>query len=228
MQGLILIDKPAGISSFGVVSRVRGIIKAKEGQKLKVGHSGTLDPLATGLLVIAIGSYTKKIPLLIKQDKTYEVCMKLGQKSATGDSEGEITDTSDVKPNLDQIKEALVHFTGELSQTPPAYSAIKVNGQRAYKLARSGKEVKLEPRPIRIIQNKLTSYNYPDVCFITEVSSGTYIRSLAEDLGEYLKTGAYMKNLRRTKIGSYKIDQAVALDQLTYSKIETSLFTLEI
>lgn len=227
MNGLLLVDKPKGISSFGVVSRIRGTIKAHTGQKLKVGHSGTLDPAATGLLVIAIGKYTKRIPELIKQDKTYEVTMTLGQASSTGDSEGEITKISDKVPSLDNLKKTIMSFEGDIMQTPPKYSAIKINGQRAYKLAREGREVKIEPRPARVNSIKLTGYNYPGVDFVADVGSGTYIRSLVEDIGDDLSIGAYMSDLRRTKIGSFDLIKAINLDNLNYSKIEKALFTLE-
>jgi tRNA pseudouridine55 synthase len=246
MEGLLLVDKPAGISSFGVVSKVRWIITqgtrkmhADRGYcnqpnepkkvckcKTKVGHTGTLDPAATGLLILAIGKYTKKVPELIKQDKTYEVTMTLGQTSSTGDKEGKITDISDVVPTKESIQTALHKFTGELMQTPPIYSAIKINGQRAYDLARKGKEVVIEPRPVKIYKNELISYSYPIVCFISEVGSGTYIRSLVQDIGENLGTGAYMSDLRRTQIGSFSISSAITLDELNIENIQIHLRTL--
>lgn len=223
-----MIDKPAGISSFKVVSRVRGIIKSHTGDKLKVGHSGTLDPMATGLLLLAIGStYTKKLTGLVKKDKTYEATMFLGKTSTTGDSEGQITEKSAIVPAKNQITEALHKFTGVIRQTPPIYSAIKVNGQRAYDLARRGKKVQLEPRKVEIMSIQLLDYDYPLVNFRCEVSSGTYIRSLVEGIGKHLKCGAYMSGLRRTKIGEYGIDDAVLIDGLDYSKISKHIFTLE-
>lgn len=227
MQGLILIDKPAGVSSFRVVSRVRGIIRAQTGQKLKVGHSGTLDPMATGLLLLAIGPYTKKLAELIKQDKTYNVTMHLGKVSTTGDREGEITSASDIIPTNGQIQDIARDFTGIMMQTPPIYSAIKINGQRAYDLARKGKQIKIEPRKVIISGINLIDYEYPLVKFTAEVSSGTYIRSLVQDMGNQLGCGAYMSDLRRTKIGPYKLEDAVVLDNLDYSKIDQHLFTLD-
>lgn len=227
MQGFILINKPKGLSSFRVVSKVRGIIRENTGQKLKVGHSGTLDPQATGLLLLAIGSYTKKLSELIKKDKTYEVIICLGKISTTGDAEGAIIDKSNKEPTLNEIKTALSYFEGELMQTPPVFSAIKINGQRAYNLARKGKKVDIPARKIVIYKNKLTDYNYPFIKFISNVSSGTYIRTLAQDIGEYLKTSAYMSDLKRTKIDNYRLDDAVDLNDLTYSKINQSLLTLE-
>lgn len=227
MQGLLLIDKPSGISSFGVVALVRKAITQETGKKIKVGHTGTLDPLATGLLVLAIGKYTKLAPQIIKHDKTYDVTMRLGQKTSTADSEGKITDVSKSKPPQKAIEAVLNDLQGEILQTPPAFSAIKVGGQRAYKLAREGKKVELKPRKVRIITNQLIVYKYPLVNFKTEVSSGTYIRSLVEDIGEYLGVGAYMSQLRRIKVGQFDIGQTIQTDRISYSMIDKHLITLE-
>lgn len=247
MEGLLLVNKPAGISSFGVVSKVRYIItqdlrqshsdrgychQQNEPQKtckcrVKVGHTGTLDPAATGLLVLAIGKYTKKVPELIKQDKTYQVTMTLGQVSTTGDKEGVLKVVSSTVPTKKQILEALENFTGQIMQTPPAFSAIKINGQRAYDLARKGKEVSIEPRPVKIYSNKLISYNYPSIEFDSEVGSGTYIRSLVEDIGKYLGTGAYMSDLRRTKIGWFNIKDALTMDTLSTDSMQQNILYLK-
>ncbi|MFO0881902.1 MAG: tRNA pseudouridine(55) synthase TruB [Candidatus Saccharimonadales bacterium] len=228
IEGLLLVDKPAGVSSFGVVAKVRGVLRAHFGIKnIKVGHTGTLDPAATGLLVLAIGTYTKRVPELLKQDKTYEVTMKLGETSTTGDKEGEITAVSNTQPTEQAVADALQAFTGQIMQTPPAFSAIKVNGQRAYNLARKGKEVVIEPRQVTIYKNELVSYEYPYVRFTSEVGSGTYIRSLVEDIGNMLETGAYMSNLRRTSIGDFSIENAVPLADIMYATIEQNLVTLE-
>ena len=228
IEGLLLVDKPAGVSSFGVVAKVRGVLRAHFGVKnIKVGHTGTLDPAATGLLVLAIGKYTKRVPELLKQDKVYEVTMKLGETSTTGDKEGDISVVSDAEPTKEVILEALLAFTGQIMQTPPAFSAIKVNGQRAYNLARKGKEVVIEPRQVTIYKNELVSYEYPYVRFTSEVGSGTYIRSLVEDIGNMLETGAYMSNLRRTSIGDFSIENAVPLADIMYATIEQNLVTLE-
>jgi len=211
VNGILLIDKPSGWTSFDVVNYVRKIIANHEGKKprqVKVGHIGTLDPLATGLLVLLLGDYTKRALSLTKLDKTYEVTMKLGETSTTGDDEGEKTFTSDTQPSRADVEKALQNFTGEIMQIPPAYSAVKVNGQRAYKLARAGKPVEIEPRPVTIHSAKLKSYEYPAVEFTAKVSSGTYIRTLVEDIGRQLKTGAYMSDLRRTNIGKLTIKEA--------------------
>jgi tRNA pseudouridine55 synthase len=220
IEGILLVDKPEGWTSFDVVAKVRGICKAETGiKRFKVGHSGTLDPAATGLLVLALGTYTKRIPELIKKDKTYEVTMCLGKTSTTGDKEGGLTEVSSAEPTKEQILAALKQFTGDIMQTPPAFSAIKIDGQRAYDLARKGKEVKIEPRPAKIYSNKLTSYEYPFVKFTSKVGSGTYIRSLVEDIGKELGTGAYMSDLRRTQVGQFSVDDAVLPEKLSPSVI---------
>ncbi len=209
-DGILLVDKPSGWSSFDVVAKVRNILRKEAGKKVKVGHTGTLDPLATGLMVVVVGSYCKRASEFSKLDKTYEVTMKLGQTSSTGDEEGEKTEVSSKNPSKDKVLAALQSFEGESMQTPPIYSAIKINGQRAYKLARKGEEVAIEPRKIRVNNIELTDYNYPEIHFTTSVSSGTYIRSLVEDIGKKLETGAYMSDLRRTIVGEFKIEQAIS------------------
>ena len=229
MNGILLVDKPKDWTSFDVVGKVRSIItkspelNATGKKRFPVGHTGTLDPQATGLLVLLLGNYTKKAPQLTKLDKTYEVTMKLGEISTTGDEEGEKTKTSDKQPTKEEIEEALQKFTGEIMQTPPAYSAIKVNGQRAYKLARAGKTVEIEPRKVTIYKSELQSYDYPFVKFTAEVSSGTYIRSLVEDLGKTLGTGAYMSDLNRTKIGHFDIADALCVNDLCEARLKQTL-----
>ena len=230
MQGILLVDKPKNWTSFDVVNRVRRIVATLEGKKpknCKVGHTGTLDPLATGLLVLLIGKdYTRRAQELTKLDKTYEVTMKLGETSSTGDEEGKKTVVSDTVPTREAILEALATFTGEIMQTPPAFSAIKVDGKRAYDLAREGKEVRLQARPVTIYDLRLTKYEYPYVEFTADVSSGTYIRSLAEDLGAHLNTGAYMSNLRRTRVGGFDIANAVVVEGLDATIIQKHLVAL--
>lgn len=215
MDGLLLIDKPKGWTSFDVVAKVRGLLRQSGVIKPKVGHTGTLDPMATGLLVLTLGSYCKRAQEFSKLDKTYEVTMKLGETSTTGDEEGKKTKVSDDQPSLTDVKAALQIFVGHIEQTPPIYSAIKVNGQRAYKLARQGKEVALEPRKVVIHSLRLTNYAYPTVSFTAKVSSGTYIRSLVGDIGKQLKTGAYMTDLIRTEVGQFQLNEAKGVDGLT-------------
>ena len=162
IEGVLLVDKPKGWTSFDVVNYVRRRVAEAEGKKpknCKVGHTGTLDPLATGLLVILVGkNYTRRAQEMMKQDKTYEVTMKLGQTSATGDEEGEKTVITSVQPEKETIAAALQKYTGEIMQTPPTFSAMKIDGKRAYELAREGKEVKLEPRLVTIHSISLTDY----------------------------------------------------------------------
>jgi len=230
MNGIILIDKPQGWTSFDAVNKVRRAIQYSDlnvtGKKrFPVGHTGTLDPMATGLLVLLLGRYTKKAPGLTKLDKTYEVSMRLGQTSTTGDEEGEKTKVSDKQPSLEEIQQVLAQFVGDIMQTPPAFSAIKINGQRAYKLARAGKAPELEARPVHIDSIESISYEYPDIRFTTEVSSGTYIRSLVEDAGKALGTGAYMNGLRRTKVGKYSITDAISPEDITPEIISAHAFS---
>ena len=209
---VILVDKPAGISSFGVVARVRRYLTNRAGRKVKVGHCGTLDPFATGLLILVSGKFTKRAGEFSGLDKTYQATICLGAESTTGDPEGEITEVSDSAPVLEQAKDVLDKFVGEIEQTPPVYSAIKVNGQRAYKLARSGQAVDMPTRRVKIYDIKLINYNYPYLTIEAKVSSGTYIRSLAMDIGEELGVGAYTVRLRRLSVGDYSVDDAHGLD----------------
>jgi tRNA pseudouridine55 synthase len=227
MQGLLLVDKPAGWTSFDVVNYVRRIVATAEGKKpknIKVGHTGTLDPFATGLLILLIGKeYTRQAGEYSKLDKTYEVTMKLGATSTTGDPEGKIEAVSDTTPTLKAVQEAVEEFRGQIEQVPPAYSAIKVDGQRAYKLARAGKEVKIDPRPVTINRLEIVSYDYPVIQLVADVSSGTYIRTLVEDIGAKLTTGAYTTALRRTSILEYGIKDSTPVKELTAEALTAKL-----
>lgn len=213
-DGRILVDKPAGITSFGVVARIRRVLSEKAGKKVKVGHTGTLDPFATGLMILVYGKETKNAMSLTKLDKVYEATIRLGQTSSTGDPEGEVIPVSSIVPSEAAVREALEGFVGEMTQTPPAFSAIKINGVRAYKLAHKGQEVEMPSRQVTIHSLELLEYSYPDVKIRTHVSSGTYIRTLAEDVGEVLGIGAYCAELRRTRIAGYDIADAQTLEQL--------------
>jgi tRNA pseudouridine55 synthase len=219
LNGILLVDKPAGISSFGVVAKVRWILSQATGKKVKIGHAGTLDPFATGLLILLIGKATKQADQFLKLDKTYEATLTLGATSTTADPEGEITKVSDQVPTLDEIEEVLKKFVGAIQQTPPIFSAIKVNGQRAYKLARKGQEVVMQPREVTIYDISNVVYAYPCLSFSIKVSSGTYIRSLAVDIGENLGVGAYLTILRRTSIDEHDIKDAVVTDNLDETDI---------
>ena len=219
MDGVLLINKPKGWTSHDIVAKVRGILRKESGRKkLKVGHAGTLDPQATGLLIILVGSYCKRAQEFLKLDKTYKVEVFLGQTSTTDDSEGEKTPVSSEQPLEEDVKKVLSEFVGEIEQVPPQFSAIKVDGKRAYSQARSGKKVDLAPRKVTINSLKNISYDYPHIRFTTDVSSGTYIRSLARDIGEKLGAGAYMSELERTKIDKYIVSEAVRPDVETLAK----------
>lgn len=220
---ILLIDKPAGWTSFDVVAKIRGSIRAgyaEKGEKptkrqLRVGHAGTLDPFATGLLIILLGEACKQAGDFLKLDKIYEATVTLGQTSTTGDPEGELTTVSDTVPTLEQVQDALKGFQGPIQQIPPAFSAIKVNGQRAYKLARKGEKVEIPVRTVTIYSLELLDYSYPELKIRTHVSSGTYIRTLAEDIGKTLGTGAYCSQLRRTQITDWKIADAQSIASIT-------------
>ena len=207
-DGTLLIDKPSHMTSFGVVARVRRQLSQHAGKKVKVGHTGTLDPFATGLMIIVVGKECKNAGMYSKLDKVYEATIRLGQTSTTGDPEGELTDVSNRVPTHDEVVTALAQFSGEITQTPPIYSAIKIDGQRAYKLAREGKEVTIPERQVTIYSLDLINYAYPLVRIRTHVSSGTYIRTLAEDIGKVLHTGAYCSELRRTRISEWDVASA--------------------
>ena len=211
MDEVIIIDKPQGMTSFGVVARLRRVLSNQAGKKVKVGHTGTLDPFATGLMIIVTGKKCREAETFTKLDKWYEAEIILGKNSSTGDPEGEITDMSDYEPSLEEVQWVIGQFVGKIEQTPPIFSAIKINGERAYKLAREGKQVEIPKRVIEIYSLELLAYEYPKLKIRTHVSSGTYIRTLAVDVGEKLGTGAYCESLRRTKIANYSIDQAKTL-----------------
>jgi len=211
---IILVDKPTGMTSFGVVARVRRVLSKQIGKKVKVGHTGTLDPFATGLMILVTGKECKNASYYTKLDKVYEATFRLGQKSSTGDPEGEITDVSALQPTKSELEAVLKRFTGEIEQRPPIFSAIKINGQRAYKLARNGEEIEIPVRRVIIYSLELLDYTYPEVRIRVHVSSGTYIRSLAVDIGELLATGAYCAELRRLSIDKWNVKDAKTLDML--------------
>lgn len=221
MNGYLLVDKPADWTSHDIVAKVRNVLKKEAGHKVKVGHTGTLDPFATGLLVLVVGSYTKRAGEFSKLDKVYEAEIKLGSVSSTGDIEGEIKPYNGERITYNEIEKVLEQFVGEIDQVPHKFSAVKVNGQRAYKLARIGKEVEIEPRKVTIYEIRNTKYDYPKLSFTCRVSSGTYIRSLAEDIGEKLGTGAYLSALRRTQVGDFDIANAFTIDELLKNDIIT-------
>lgn len=225
---ILLVDKPEGVSSFGVVARVRrklseaaGMIevKGKDGvvrqkrKKVKVGHTGTLDPFATGLLVLLIGKGTKRANEFLKLDKEYLATVRLGATSTTGDIEGEITEQEVITPpEREQVEKAVRGFVGEIEQKVPVYSAVKINGQRAYKLAREGKQVEMPTRKVKVYELEILRYEWPELVIRAKVSSGTYIRALGEDIGKALGVGGYLTALRRTQVGEYKVEEAVKVE----------------
>ena len=211
---VLLIDKPVNLSSFGVVARVRRVLSEKAGRKVKVGHTGTLDPFATGLMILLTDKKCREAGQFSKLDKVYQAEIRFGQTSSTGDPEGEIVQSSSRQPELDEINAVLGRFVGQITQTPPAFSAIKVDGQRAYKLARQGKTVEMPSREVEIHSIKLVRYDYPYLEIEAHVSSGTYIRTLAEDIGQALGVGAYCSSLSRLKVGEYSIGQAISLSDM--------------
>jgi tRNA pseudouridine55 synthase len=208
---VLLIDKPLTWTSFDAVKKVRILTGVS-----KVGHAGTLDPLATGLLIICTGKFTKKINDYMAAEKEYTGTFTLGATTPTYDLESvpvPKADYSDVSSEM--IMGATQHFTGKIMQTPPAHSAIKKSGTPAYILARKGKEVKMDPRPITISSFEITAIQLPVVQFKVICSTGTYIRSLANDFGEALGCGAYLSSLRRTRIGTFNVDDALTIEKFT-------------
>jgi tRNA pseudouridine55 synthase len=204
---VLLIDKPMQWTSFDVIRRIRHLIKVK-----KVGHAGTLDPMATGLLIICTGKFTKKINEYMAREKEYTGTFNLGATTPTYDLESKpenFRSLEHISPEL--IKDMTKNFLGEIMQVPPAHSAIKVEGKRVYELARKGKEVKLEPRKVYINEFEITLIELPVVHFRVVCSTGTYIRSLAKDFGEGLACGGYLSSLRRTRIGEFKIEEALSV-----------------
>ena len=217
----LLIDKPDQMTSFGVVARIRRKLSEQEGKKVKVGHTGTLDPFATGLLIILTHKATKLSDTFLKLDKWYEATIELGKSSTTGDPEGEITAYEVAKiPTREEVEIACKKFLGQITQTLPAFSAIKINGKRAYQLAREGKQVEMPSRQVEIYALEILDYQYPTLKIRTHVSSGTYIRTLGEDIGKTLDTSAYLTALRRIQVGPYKIDDAITLDDFMSENLE--------
>ncbi len=214
MQGILIINKPQGFTSQDVVSKIKKILNVK-----KAGHTGTLDPMATGVLPILIGNYTKLSKYLIEHDKTYIAKIKLGEKKNTGDSEGKIVKTVEVKENNlseENVLNVLNQFLGEQEQIPPIYSAIKVNGKKLYEYARSGEEVEIPKRRIKIYSIKLLNIDKEnlEIDFEVSCSKGTYIRVLCENIAEKLETVGFMKSLIRTKVDNFKLEDAITLEEL--------------
>ena len=218
-DGLVIVDKPGGLTSHDVVARIRRLAGTR-----RVGHAGTLDPMATGVLVVGVEKATRLLGYLTLTQKQYEATIRLGQSTSTDDAEGEVTFTASADGvcaavlSQDEISKAVAELTGEIQQVPPAVSAIKVDGQRAYKLTRAGAAPELKPRPVTVYEFAVTGIrpagDLLDVDATVRCSSGTYIRALARDLGRKLGTGGHLTALRRTWVGGYGLDAARTLDQL--------------
>ena len=223
LQGLALIDKPEGHTSHDVVARVRRMANTR-----RVGHAGTLDPMATGLLILGIEQATKLLTFLVGEDKTYETTIRLGAATVTDDREGEVVSTADASKLTDeQIRQAIEPLTGDIMQVPSSVSAIKVEGERAYALVRGGDEVKLAARPVTVSRFEVIAIDrvgdFVDVRAVIDCSSGTYIRALARDLGAALGVGGHLTALRRTRIGAYRVEDAKTLeDALEVTTMESA------
>jgi tRNA pseudouridine55 synthase len=203
-EGILLVDKPKGKTSFSLISALRKILNVQ-----KIGHAGTLDPMATGVMVILVGKrFTTLSDQLLGRDKEYFAEVTLGQTTDTYDAEGEVTAESDVVPTLEDLKNALKHFQGKVEQTPPMFSAKKQNGKKLYELARQGQVVE-RPKVTLEMTTELVDYQYPKVTLAIACSKGTYVRSIAHDLGEMLGCGAHLSGLTRSKSGSYSIGQCL-------------------
>lgn len=221
--GFLIVDKPKGVTSFDVVKSIRKLFP----KGVKVGHTGTLDPLATGILILAVGKATKFSEYLLKQDKCYIVRGRFGFSSNTYDADGDLTEI----PCQGITKEALLYtlekFKGRIEQIPPSFSAIRVNGKRAYELARKGEKLDLKPREITVYSLKLLDFNYPDFALEVCCSSGTYIRSLTHDIGQALNCDAIVVKLRRIKVGNVTIKRAIPLSHITEKIVKEILIPVD-
>ena len=224
MKGLIIINKPKGYTSHDVVNVLRKKLNTK-----KVGHTGTLDPNATGVLPILVGKATKISKYLIEHEKTYIATIELGKKTDTGDAEGKIIkeDTNKKDISKEEIEKVLKDFIGKQNQIPPMYSAIKVDGKKLYEYAREGKTVELKPREIEILDINLITYTNNEIEFSVRCSKGTYIRTLCEDIAEKLGTIGYMKELQRTSINEFDIKNSISIDDLDNINIEEKIISID-
>ena len=238
LDGILNLDKPAGISSARAVDQVKRLLP----RKTKIGHAGTLDPFATGVLVLLIGKGTKLCERLMDQQKQYEATIKFGATTATDDPESAeqiyrgtgrlpVKDQEEhhglaARATMQQIRAVLPRFIGAIQQRPPAFSAMKIDGQRAYKLARGGEEVKLEPRTVHVYGIELLDFSWPLLRVRIDCGRGTYIRSIARDLGEALDVGGHLTQLRRTRVGEFTIERAVTIPQLQTDGVDKHLVPL--
>ena len=216
MNGIIVVDKPSGMTSHDVVLRLRRQLGIK-----RIGHAGTLDPLATGVLVMLVGEGTKLFSKFEAFDKAYRATLLLGTKTTTADIEGKVTQQAPYEHvTQDQFQKVLQNYRGPLEQLPPMVSAVKVNGKRLYKLARQGIDVKRTPRRIYIHSLELVAFQPPQVKIFLECSKGTYVRKLAEDIGDDLQCGACIEEIQRTKVGPFELKMAIALDEVDKTHIQ--------
>ena len=214
LHGWIILDKPVELGSTTAVSAVKRILRQAGEPKTKVGHGGTLDPLASGVLPVALGEATKLCGRMLDATKSYDFTIRFGEETNTLDAEGEIVATSDARPTSDHLEAALPRFTGEIEQVPPAYSALKIDGKAAYARARAGEEVELKSRSVTIYDLRLLESSAGSATLSARVSKGTYIRSLARDIAHALGTVGHVSYLRRTRAGPFGLDKAVSLDFL--------------
>lgn len=221
MFGFLNIDKPAGMTSRDVVNRIERLVRPA-----KVGHAGTLDPLATGVLVVAVGPATRLVEYVQRLPKTYRGTFLLGQQSDTEDVDGAVVDLAAATvPSKDALEAAAKRLIGTIEQRPPAYSAVKVAGKRAYKMARRGETVELRARPVEIHSLEIVRYEYPEMELLVRCGSGTYIRSLGRDLAHSLGTAAVMSQLRRLAIGPFCVEEAIGLDEISRETIDRRLLS---
>ena len=213
MDGIVIVDKPQGWTSQDVVSKLRGVFKTR-----RIGHGGTLDPLATGVLPVFVGRATRGVEFFEHAQKTYEAVLRLGVSTDTEDITGTVLEEKQVRVTQQQLLQALEQFRGDILQVPPMYSAIKVNGQKLYDLARKGKEVERQPRPVTIFKLECLGFDGASARLLVHCSKGTYIRTLCKDIGAALGCGGCMEALRRVSAGSYTIEQAVRLQELVESE----------
>lgn len=218
IDGFINIYKEQGYTSFDVVAKLRGILKQK-----KIGHTGTLDPMAEGVLLVCLGNATKMCDLLTEKNKTYTCTMLLGKTSDTEDVTGKLTDVTDIYPDDQTVIEKVMSFVGDYMQIPPMYSAIKVNGKKLYELARAGQVIERQPRPVTIHSIQIRSTDLPRVTFDVSCSKGTYIRSLCRDIGEKLGCGAVMERLIRTEVKGFTIEESLTLDAVEKARDDGTL-----
>ena len=224
MHGLLIINKPKGYTSHDVVNVVRKKLNIK-----KVGHTGTLDPNATGVLPILVGTATKISKYLVEHEKTYIATIELGKKTDTGDAEGKVIEEDvNIKDiSKEEVKKVLKSFIGKQNQIPPMYSAIKLDGKKLYEYAREGKTVELKPREIEILDINLIEYKNNEIQFSVRCSKGTYIRSLCEDIAEKLGTIGYMKELQRTSVNQFNIEKSISIDDLENINVEEKIISIE-